>query len=1056
MTERKISIIVPVYNTEKYVEQCLESLLRQTYRDIEIIIVNDGSKGDIRHITEEYKRRDKRVKYYEHPNNLGLFAARCTGMKYATGEYFAFVDSDDWVCEDYFRTLIEKARKEEADIVTADYLEIHEDGVYVPHNMLSQGNIRLEGKRIIDYLLRVQGLDYGWWVVWNKLYARHIWEESFPVLSEVTEHLVMCEDVVFSTNFFSNAKRLSVTHGNYYYYRKDNESATVKATLSAIKKNLHDIKIAFCYAGAGLKRNGLVEQYEANLQNWKNSIARDWQTRVETSQELSEEEKDEARKILSELTINEDTNPINLDRGFCSSSFDLLNYSDKLAEIKRMITDPQSRIISFDVFDTLLMRPFWEPTDLFELMDHKLNQLIQTTDWFDFKKLRCEAEKVAREVQRNENPDWDDITFNEIYDQIVQMCPDLAKCKEKIQQIEFQMELRFNQRRETAFDLYQLAKHYGKKVICISDMYLSSEQIHMILEENGYTEIDKIYVSCEIGKAKANKGALFQKVMALENVVKGGDILHIGDNLASDVINAKNVGLRVARLPRTIDAMREWDEETNSGEFFKNYCMANDGYRDTQQAFSMLGFRCMIATAANRVFDNPFIPWKKGSDLNNDAYTIGHLCLGPAMFGMIDWLIKNVEEGGYKDLHFMARDGYLPMKIYEELNRIYQLNVKTHYTYLTRKAITPLMIQSIADYYNLVNNMLFKNATPDLILKLLLPLIPEKKYEQRQEICKNHDITTEKPFANLGEFCRFGNVFFDCFYDKEKAEEYRVEMGKYLNPMFQGKTATFDVGYSGRIESMLARNYGYDITAHYIHTNTNMPYYREELSGIQIKTLFPFKPFVTGVLREIMISELGPSCIGYKKNGTVFEPQMGTFSVNIQTEFVVSMLQESAMDFVKNMTKIFGEDIKLLKYRYFDACMPLEHYMLRAKKADMEMWGGFEFEDDMGMGDHISVADWWKQTVALHEWAPRKSVNTFNSEEYLNSLSPLRKTLVLLGTDLGAVKDLTKKGLQRNKPAYYLVSGIYLIARLPYRMVRYVRNGLRIIQEERKNGSARN
>lgn len=1042
MIDSLISVVIPVHNSEEYVNRCIDSILKQTYKKLEVIIVNDGSDGNIKEIAEEYMRLDNRVKYYEHQCSKGSFQARCTGMQYAAGDYFAFVDSDDWICEDYYRILLDKAIQEDADIVTADFVEIHREGLYAPHNMLSQGQLTLTGEKAFDMLFRVQGLDYGWWVIWNKLYARHIWDDSRSCFLNMKEHLVMCDDVLFSIAFFANAKHLCTTHNNYYYYRKEGNTATINSGYENTKKSIGDIDRAFGYAEEVLKKSGSFSKYRTNLQNWKNNILRNWDSRIDSNAELTEDNKTELRTLVKGMITEEDDNTINRNKGVCSSSFSLLPKGDAYAEIKKAIIDPDVKIISFDVFDTLLVRPFFEPTDLFELMDYQINKSIQTVDWFDFRSIRCEAEKKAREVKKIQHANWDDITLDDIYDQIVILCPQLAGHREQIKQLEYQTELKYNQRRESGYELYQLARYCKKRVICVSDMYLNSEEILTILREKGYTEIDKVYVSCETGKAKANRGALFQKVVDMEGVTGGNEILHVGDNPVSDVNNAKNAGLQAACLPRTIDVLKEQDGKSNGGRFLADYCLINDGYRDTQQAFTMLGLRCMIALAANRIYDNPFVLWKKGSDLNNDAYTIGHFCLGPALFGTVSWLIHNIEEGGFEHLHFMARDGYLPMKVYEELNKIYQLPVNLHYTYLTRKAITPLLVRKPADFYNLANNMTFTNMTPESVLKLLQPLIPEEKYLQREQICKKNGIRTEQKFTSLEDFCGFGRIFFSSFFEERKADEYKEGMRVFLDPMFKGKTATFDVGYSGRIESALARNYGYNITAHYIHTSSSIPYYRESLAGIIIKTLFPFRPFVTGVIREIMISELGPSCIGYVKNGGVYTPLMGSFSANIQTEFVISMLQESALDFVKSMVRIFGEDLKLLKYRYFDACMPLEHYMLRARHADMELWGGFEFEDDMGMGDHISVYDWWTQTIALHEWQPGTSTNVFKSEEYLNSLTPFRRALVLLGTDLGEVKNRTEKHLKKNKPVYYLVHCLYIIARAPYRGLKYIRHNV--------------
>lgn len=110
-----ISIIVPIYNVEQYLIQCLESILNQTCRDIEIILIDDGSQDCCGEICDEYARKDNRIKVY-HTNNGGLAAARNYGIEKATGEYIGFADSDDWIEPDMFEVLLSQAEKHKAEI----------------------------------------------------------------------------------------------------------------------------------------------------------------------------------------------------------------------------------------------------------------------------------------------------------------------------------------------------------------------------------------------------------------------------------------------------------------------------------------------------------------------------------------------------------------------------------------------------------------------------------------------------------------------------------------------------------------------------------------------------------------------------------------------------------------------------------------------------------------------------------------------------------------------------------------------------------------------------
>ena len=119
--QKKLSIIVPVYNAEQYMEKCLNRLLEQSYSNIEIIIVNDGSEDTSKEKIEKYLKKYPSIKYLEKENG-GLSDARNYGMPYATGEYIAFLDSDDYVESTMYEDMYEMAQKENADMVECDFI----------------------------------------------------------------------------------------------------------------------------------------------------------------------------------------------------------------------------------------------------------------------------------------------------------------------------------------------------------------------------------------------------------------------------------------------------------------------------------------------------------------------------------------------------------------------------------------------------------------------------------------------------------------------------------------------------------------------------------------------------------------------------------------------------------------------------------------------------------------------------------------------------------------------------------------------------------------------
>ena len=121
-----ISIIVPVYNVESYLRKCLDSILAQTYRDLEILVVDDGSTDGSGAICDEYAGKDDRIKVF-HTENKGLSCARNLGLDSANGDWIGFVDSDDWIELDMYEVLLRKAEKTGADVVECGVYEEHSD-----------------------------------------------------------------------------------------------------------------------------------------------------------------------------------------------------------------------------------------------------------------------------------------------------------------------------------------------------------------------------------------------------------------------------------------------------------------------------------------------------------------------------------------------------------------------------------------------------------------------------------------------------------------------------------------------------------------------------------------------------------------------------------------------------------------------------------------------------------------------------------------------------------------------------------------------------------------
>ena len=159
---KKISIIIPVYNSEDFLNTCLDSLTKQSYKNLEIILVNDGSPKNCKEIATEYMKKDGRVKYVEHEKNKGLFQARITGFENSTGDYIAFLDADDYVSKDFYRELIQKVEETSSDIVFGKLvMDYGKDNKRI-YNLFDFPFEELNGEECYEEFYNQEGLNFAW------------------------------------------------------------------------------------------------------------------------------------------------------------------------------------------------------------------------------------------------------------------------------------------------------------------------------------------------------------------------------------------------------------------------------------------------------------------------------------------------------------------------------------------------------------------------------------------------------------------------------------------------------------------------------------------------------------------------------------------------------------------------------------------------------------------------------------------------------------------------------------------------------------------------------
>lgn len=261
----KISIVIPVYNTKPYLKACFQSVLEQTYENIEVLIVDDGSTDGSDEICKIFAAEDKRVTYIRQENK-GLIGARRTGVEHASGECLMFVDSDDWIDEGMAAFLTEQIQDADTDMVTSGvYYETQPQTVTEYLDQYAEGEYGGERK---EALLKTMLYDMDsdtlqrltpW--IWNKLYRTEIARQVYRKLD--TDN-AFAEDGVFLYNYLMISGAVKICHQCFYHYRYRTDSMFHGGNPNM----LSDINKAYLALLPGFSRHRLKDSLLLQLQRW--------------------------------------------------------------------------------------------------------------------------------------------------------------------------------------------------------------------------------------------------------------------------------------------------------------------------------------------------------------------------------------------------------------------------------------------------------------------------------------------------------------------------------------------------------------------------------------------------------------------------------------------------------------------------------------------------------------------------------------------------------------------------------------------------------------------
>ena len=937
-----LSVVIPVYNTEKYLPRCIESLLGQTYKNTELIFVNDCSPGNAEEIIKGYAKSDSRVKYVTYDKNRGLFRARLAGAEAASGSFIAFLDSDDFVSEDFYRTLVLSLEKNNTDIAVGKTVFRAADGycyVRIMHDECFNFDV-IRGDEVRERYFSQKGQCFSWHTVWNKVYRKSLWDKCMPFYRRISSHLIMTEDIAFSSLLFYYAQGVSTAENDAVFYC-ENENASTDASKTDLKrftKNMADIKLVFDFVSGFLDEAGAEERIKAYFYETKKYYCRMWRDLSDAT--FKGEELKAANAVLEDFVPGYTENTSQDDRFFASLA---VKWNNGLESIKTAIINSKARYISFDIFDTLITRKLYYPDDVFLLLNKRFEELVKTN--IGFERIRKGAEARAREKAWAEDSSCQDITLDEIYSAMAEYYDIPLPAAEEMKKAEIEAELSLTVQRRAAKELFDTAIASGKEVILVSDMYLTEDVIEKMLKKAGYSGYKRLFLSSSYRLTK-HSGDLFKAVIR-ELGANGEDILHIGDTWNNDIEKPKQLGIETVFFPKAAEVF-----ENRINGCTVNHCAdlgasVSGAVCDSRRFMDSLGYRTMRALAAIKYFDNPYRSFDSESDFNADPYYIGYNALGMHLVGIVKWLADN----NGKKLFFLARDGYLPMKAYEIMSKALDLP-ECSYISASRRMLLPEMIESRLDFYDLPVE--YRNHTPSTLMELL-------DFCTRDGAVLSDD---DRPFADEREYRAFIDRFISDAYDEDKHRAARAACEKYFEPLSDSGTAAFDMGYSGRIQTALSRAAGRGADVYFIHSDGRRSADMSRKGGYGIHSFYDFYPCVSGLLREHIFSDTEPSAIGIRMEDGRAVPVYDDTEKGFQDIFTVKNMQRGALDLVRDFTELYAEYGQYLAFKPYEASMMFEGYLRAAADRDRRIFASSYFEDKVyGSNRSINIYEFVKNSL---------------------------------------------------------------------------------------------
>jgi FMN phosphatase YigB (HAD superfamily) len=615
--------------------------------------------------------------------------------------------------------------------------------------------------------------------------------------------------------------------------------------------------------------------------------------------------------------------------------------SKKLDELTMRVQDTKIKVVSFDIFDTLLLRPTVRPTDIFRLVGRKTNYSPA-----QFMEMRRLAEV---ETRKRRPYGIDDITLDDIYQTFSNIYAVDIEEAERIKQIELDTEFKFLYPRKSLQHLFCKALDAGKEVILVSDMYLPKDFIEKVLKKNGYTGYSELFLSCEHGMSKGS-GKLFQKIISIfsEKGIGSGEILHIGDNLGADVRIPRKHGIHSEYAPNAINifkSKRGLSYLTNS--------------RDNDNSF-------LTGLIANTMFDDPYISHDPKRTINGRLENLA-LLVSPILFSFTKWMLEDALSSKVDKILLTWRDGYLPEKIINILRNHYDVP-QLERIYLTRAMRYPFYSEYPSGLSKgAVDMPINSNMSVSEFIRHRVLIVDEKETDEVLGLLsKGGYLSTTDKIGNMDRYFPLLGELEPYF--KRNSEEHISTVLDYCRHTIGSaeNIAIFDVGYSGTVNKFLLNRLNVKSIGYHMLSTPSLNIDSKDLdlrSFIQYGFETRIRSKILHTLFEDIISEQTPTAMSVsKKDGftIIKDPD----AEDEQIDENIEMMQKVILKFCSDFVDLFEEDVRLLEFEHYANFEVLVGILLNPNKEDAGAIRKMNFKDSSFIVG--SESDYYKKWYLEH------------------------------------------------------------------------------------------